>query len=164
MSLGLTLTSPAFEDGQRIPAEYTCDLPAGRQARNPPLVMGGVPEGTKSLVLIMADPDIPEAVREAHGIEAFDHWVLYNIPPKTKEIHENTTVGMPGLNSLGNEAYIGPCPPSEYEPREHRYIFTLYALSDTLNFASPPTKQDVLSEIPPLVIQEATLVGRYSRG
>ena len=156
----LTLASPAFEDGGVIPARYTCD---GGRTLSPPLAITGVPEGAKSLVLLMDDPDIPEVFKKARGIEAFDHWVVYNIPADTKEISEGATVGVEGLNSAGKTGYIGPCPPPEYEPSEHRYVFALYALSDSLSFDKTPTKQEALSALAPLRIAEAKLVGRYSR-
>lgn len=105
MNTGLTLTSSAFADNAMIPAKYTCDT---EETVSPPLSIAGVPLGTKSLVLIMDDPDIPEMFKKSRGIDAFDHWVLYNIPPDTKEIPEGTTVGTAGLNSAGNMEYAAP--------------------------------------------------------
>lgn len=158
--MALTLTSPAFEQNGMIPAKYTCD---GERELSPPLAITGVPEKAKSLVLIMDDPDIPQEVKASRGIDVFDHWTVYNIPPETREVPEGATVGMPGLNGTGSEGYVGPCPPLQYEPREHRYVFKLYALSDTLNFDQPPTKRQVLDALAPLLLAEAELVGRYAR-
>ena len=120
--MALTLTSSAFKNGEVIPAKYTCD---GGRLLSPPLSISSVPEVAKSLVIIMDDPDIPKAVQESRGIEAFDHWVLFNIPPETREISEGGTAGTAGLNSAGNSGYTGPCPPPEYEPSEQLYIFKL---------------------------------------
>ena len=139
--------------------KYTCD---GDQI-SPPLSISGVPEGTRSLVLIMDDPDIPDVFKKSTGIDAFDHWVLYNIPPEIKEIHGGTTVGLVGLNGAGKMTYAGPCPPPQYEPREHRYIFSLYALSETLSFASTPTAEEVRVAQKPYLLGETKLIGRYSR-
>jgi Raf kinase inhibitor-like YbhB/YbcL family protein len=155
-----TLTSSAFENNGTIPAKYTCD---GDGKLSPPLAIAGVPEGSKSLVLIMDDPDIPQFAKEKHGIEVFDHWTVINIPPETTEIPEGATVGQAGLHSAGEEGYTGPCPPPQYEPKEHRYIFVLYALSEALHFDEPPTKQQVLDALAPLALAKATLIGRYSR-
>lgn len=160
MNMGLALSSPAFTDGEIIPAKYTCD---GNREFSPPLTIGGVPEGTKTLALLMDDPDISQFAKKSGGIEAFDHWVLYNIPPDTKEIREGAAPGIAGLNTAGGIGYAGPCPPPQYEPKEHRYIFTLYALSGELRFDVPPTKQQVLDAIRPLTLAAATLTGRYSR-
>lgn len=160
MDTKLTLTSPAFTNGGMIPAKYTCD---GDSKLSPPLSIAEVPEEAKSLVLIMDDPDIPEIIKKKLGLEAFDHWVLFNITPDTREIPEGGTAGVPGVNTRGDTGYTGPCPPPEYEPREHRYVFKLYALRATLPLLAGATKREVLSALAPLVIAEAELVGRYSR-
>lgn len=149
-----------FGNGGMIPAKYTCD---GERKLSPPLMISGVPSGAKSLVLVMDDPDIPNAVKEEHGIEVFDHWILFNIPPETREILEGQTIGTSGLNGTGNRGYTGPCPPPEFEPKEHRYIFSLYALKEMLHFDAPPTKQQVQDALVPMLLEKAELVGRYSR-
>ena len=155
------LTSSVFANNGMIPAKYTCD---GERELPPPLVWSGVPEGTKSFVLIMDDPDIPEVFKKSRGIDSFDHWTLYNIPAGTTDIPEGAIAGTGGLNSAGKTSYTGPCPPPEHEPREHRYIFKLYALRDMLHFDEPPTKQQVLDMLAPLLIAETELTGRYARG
>ena len=157
----LTLTSSAFTHGGTIPEMYTCD---GVNI-NPPLTISGIPEGTKSLALIVDDPDIPQVFKDQRGIDSFDHWTVYNLPPDTTEILEGSVVGSVGLNSRGEgeSAYTGPCPPTEYEPTEHRYFFKLYALSGTLNFIKAPTKAEVEQAINGMVIQQAELVGLYDR-
>ncbi len=106
MGKTLTFTSSAFLHNEKIPAKYTCDE---NRKLSPPLSISGVPEGAKSLVLIMDDPDIPNVFKESRGIEAFDHWTLFNIPPETQEIVEGTVVGIQGVNSAGNTEYTGPC-------------------------------------------------------
>ena len=156
----LTLTSVAFSNGGKIPAKYTCD---GDSKLSPPLSFSGVPEGAKSLVLIMDDPDVPEIRKKEFGIEAFDHWTLFNIPPETREISEGGTIGTPGATTRGDLHYVGPCPPPQYEPREHRYIFKLYALSAPLALSAGATKREVLDALAPILIAEAELIGRYAR-
>lgn len=152
----LTLTSPAFSENEVIPAKYTCD---GENV-SPPLSIAGVPEGTKSLVLLMDDPDVPKALKP-DGV--FDHWVLYGIAPNTKEIPEGTVVGNQGLNGRGKDAYTGPCPPPQYQPREHRYFFKLYALDTTLTFIKVPTKADLEGALEGHTLESAELIGRYER-
>lgn len=154
-----SLTSPAFEPNGRIPSKYTCD----GENISPPLLISGVPGGTQSLVLIMDDPDIPAEVKKSHGIEVFDHWTVFNIPPETTELPEGQEIGTPGLNGVGAPSYTGPCPPPQYEPKEHRYIFTLYALKDRLTFQEVPAKEEVINMLGPSLIGKTELIGRYSR-
>ena len=156
----MEISSTAFKNGETIPGRYTCD---GDRKLSPPLTINGVPDGAKSIVLIMDDPDIPAAVREARGIEVFDHWVLFNIPADTTEIPEGVVVGMEGVNTAGVSGYTGPCPPPEYEPSEHRYIFKLYALDEMLPLSVGATKSEVLTALASHVLAEAKLTGRYSR-
>lgn len=161
MAENLSLTSSVFSDGGLIPEKYTCD---GDNKLSPPLSVSGVPQGAKSLALVMDDPDIPKEVKEKYGIEVFDHWAVFNMPAETKDIPEGgPLMGTTGLNGTGESGYTGPCPPKEYEPTEHRYVFTLYALSESLSFLAPPTKQQVLDMLEPCLISQAQLVGRYAR-
>lgn len=155
-----TLTSPAFENNGKIPAKYTCD---GDRFLSPALAWSGAPEETKSFALIMDDPDIPQVVKDARGIEAFDHWTLFNIPPDAREIPEGGTAGTMGTNTAGSASYTGPCPPLEYEPSEHRYFFKLHALGSLLALPEGATKAEVLSALTPHLLAETELVGRYSR-
>lgn len=153
----MELTSSVFENGGKIPAKYTCDED---RLLSPPLSISGIPESAASLALIMDDPDVR---KEKHPSGVFNHWVLFNIPPDTTEILEGRSVGTAGVNGRGEMGYRGPCPPPEYEPAEHRYIFKLYAIKGDLHFANPPTKQEVLDAIQGKTLAGATLIGRYSR-
>lgn len=156
----LTLSSTAFESGGAIPSQYTCD---GERTMNPPLSISNVPSEAKSLVLVMDDPDIPQVFKDERGIDSFDHWVVYGIPPDTTEIKEGAVVGALGMNGREEAGYTGPCPPPEYEPTTHRYIFKLYALSGTLQFIKAPTKAEVLAAIQGMILDEAELIGTYDR-
>lgn len=163
MHTGLTLTSSAFEHNGMIPAKYTCD---GDRDLSPPLTISGVPEAARALVLIMDDPDIPEVKKKEYGISAFDHWTLFNIPPETKLIPEGGPPaggGTPGATTRGELKYVGPCPPREYEPSEHRYIFKLYAIIAPLELPAGATKERVLDALAPVKLEETELIGRYSR-
>jgi Raf kinase inhibitor-like YbhB/YbcL family protein len=139
--------SPAFENNRPIPVKYTCD---GADV-NPPLTIEGVPEETKTLVLIVDDPDAP--------MGTFDHWVVWNIPPTTRIIEENTAPGKEGISSYGKHSYGGPCPPSG----THRYFFKVYALDTQLDLKLSSTKRDVEKAMKEHVLAEGELVGVYSR-
>lgn len=153
--MSLTLTSPAFSENGLIPPTYTCD---GENV-SPELRIENIPRGTQSLVLVMDDPDIPDSVKQARGIEKFDHWAVYNIPPDTTVIKEGEVLGTGAQNGRGTFVYTGPCPPD----REHRYVFRLHALSGTLNFIKAPTLDEVEEAAKGMTIESATLIGRYNR-
>ncbi len=142
----LTVTSPAFENNKLIPSKYTCD---GDDV-NPTLVIKEIPEETKSLVLIVADPDAP--------MGTWDHWIVWNIPP-TDKIEEDTVPGTEGLNDFRKHSYGGPCPPSG----THRYFFKVYALDTKLNLDSNSRKRDVEKAMKDHILAQGELVGLYSR-
>lgn len=158
--MALTLTSNVFAHGESIPSKFTCDE---NRNLNPQLSISGVPEGTQSLVLIMDDPDIPEQFKVQRGIDAYDHWTLFNIPADTTEIPEGGTVGTTGANGSGVSAYTGPCPPKEYEPTEHAYSFRLYALDTALDLPAGSNKKTVQAAMEGHIIEETELIGRYKR-
>lgn len=155
----MEITSSAFTHNGVIPSKYTCD---GENV-NPPLEIRGIPEGAQSLALIMDDPDIPQEVKESAGIDVFDHWVVFNIPTSVEKIAEGDVPGTQGANSRGESAYTGPCPPPEYEPREHRYFFKLYALDTELGLSAGATKEKVERAMEGRILDQAELIGRYSR-
>jgi len=143
----MRILSTQLENGT-VPREYTCD---GRN-EIPPLQFDSAPQQTISLVLIVDDPDAPAGT--------WDHWLLYNIPPKTKGIDEGVEPQWPhGVNSAKQTNWHGPCPPD----REHRYFFTLYALDKKLEFAQTPTKKELLKAMEGHVLEKAVLVAAYKR-
>lgn len=142
----LNVTSSSFGSSQLIPKKHTCD---GDDV-NPPLSIGGVSEGTKSLVLVVDDPDAP--------MGTWVHWVVWNIP-QTDRMEENTVPGVEGLNDFGKHSYGGPCPPSG----THRYFFKLYALDTKLSLPSNSRKKDVENAMKGHVLAKGELVGLYSR-
>ena len=149
----MKLRSAAFEHEGKIPAKYTCE----GQGVNPPLDFIEVPKESKSLVLLMDDPDVPAWVRKEC---MFDHWVIFNMPPSTREIAENTAPpGIQGKNTAGSSKYYGPCPPD----REHRYFFMLYALDTMLDLDQNTTKEEVKKAMAGHIIDKAELMGRYEK-
>jgi Raf kinase inhibitor-like YbhB/YbcL family protein len=142
----LIISSPVFENGGFIPAKYTCD---GDDV-NPPLDIKGLPTGTKSLVLIVDDPDAP--------MGTWDHWIVWNILVKDR-IEENSVPGVEGVNSFGRHSYGGPCPPSG----THRYFFKVYALDTRLELNPNSKKKDVEKAMKGHVLAQGEIMGRYKR-
>jgi Raf kinase inhibitor-like YbhB/YbcL family protein len=142
----LVVKSPAFENNKLIPAKYTCD---GEDV-NPPLTIEGVPEKTKSLALIVEDPDAPAGL--------WVHWVVWNIPP-TGAVQENAVPGTEGLNTNKKHSYHGPCPPGG----THRYFFKVYALDTKLNLGAFAEKEDLENAMQSHVLAEGELMGLYRR-
>lgn len=152
----MKLTSPAFKEGESIPPIYTCD---GKNI-SPPLEISNIPKNVKSLALIMDDPDIPDFAKEKFKVKVWDHWIVWNIPPETKEIHEGENPkGILGVNTRGNLAYGGPCPPD----KEHRYFFKLYALDTRLNLKQGSNKKELEKAMQNHILAEVQLIGRYKR-
>lgn len=145
------LNSTAFEQGEPIPVQYSCD----GEDISPTLSWGDPPEGTQSLALIMDDPDAPGGT--------WDHWVLFNIPAGVRELPEAVSAGDVsatfGKNSWGRGDYGGPCPPGG----THRYFFRLYALDTTLSLGETANKGQVLSAIDGHILAETELMGTFSR-
>jgi Raf kinase inhibitor-like YbhB/YbcL family protein len=148
------LQSPAFEQNQKIPVQYTCD----GQNISPPLAWKNVPEKTKSLVMICDDPDAPAGV--------WVHWVCYDIPvavtgffegiPKSDSLPEG---GKQGISDFGNNGYGGPCPPAG----THRYFFKIYALDKVLGLPAGKSKKEIERAVQGHILAKSDLVGVYSR-
>ncbi len=144
----MKIVSSAFQDNQKIPPKYTCD----GEDISPPLEISDVPRGSKSLVLIVEDPDAPGGT--------FDHWLVWNISPSAF-IEEGAFLkgAVEGVNSFGKKSYGGPCPPSGL----HHYRFKVYALNTTLDLSPSVGKEEVLGAIEGCVLAEAELTGLYQR-
>jgi Raf kinase inhibitor-like YbhB/YbcL family protein len=143
----LVVRSPVFENNKPIPRKYSCD----GQEVNPPLTIEGIPASTKTLVLIMDDPDAPRGT--------FDHWIVWNIPP-TGKIEENKVPGTEGINSSGQKAYVGICPPYG----THRYFFKVCALDTKLDLKPDTTrKSDLEKAMQGHVLAKGELIGTYRR-
>jgi Raf kinase inhibitor-like YbhB/YbcL family protein len=156
--MSLTLNSTAFTHGGEIPSKYTCE---GKD-NAPPLFWDGVPEGARSLVLIVDDPDAPDPKAPKM---TWVHWVLYNLPPVAGTLKEGATSrdlppgSKEGVNDWHRTGYGGPCPPVG----RHRYFFKLYALDRVLEIGRNPTKGDVENAMRGHVIEQCELVGTYKK-
>jgi len=153
----LTVTSPAFVQGEAIPGKYTCQ----GDDSSPAVQWSAPPSGTKSLALIVEDPDAP--------MGTWIHWIVYNIPPDAGGLAEGaskanaTQFGLPtdalqGRTSFGRSDYGGPCPPSG----SHRYFFRLYALDITLNQPGLD-KAALLNAMKAHVLSAGELMGTYKQ-
>jgi len=152
----LKIASPAFAHEGAIPARYTCD---GDDV-SPPLSWSGAPPGTKSLALIIDDPDAPDP---AAPRIIWVHWALYDIPPTSAGLAEGVT-SLPegtreGRNDWGRTGYGGPCPPIG----RHRYRHTLHALDVVLPDLGSPTRAELDRALEGHVIDRAVLTGTYQK-
>ncbi len=155
----LKLTSPAFAQGGAIPKDCTCE---GADV-SPPLVWEGVPGGTRSLALVVDDPDAPDPAKPRM---VWVHWLLYAIPPDAAGLAKNAGAGaVPegarfGVNDFKRADYGGPCPPVG----RHRYFFRLYALDRVLEGLERPTRAELDAAMRGHVLAEAELMGTYEKG
>lgn len=150
----IKVTSPAFAEGENIPKKFSCD---GDNV-SPALSWSGTPDGTKSLALIVDDPDAPSGT--------FVHWVFYNIPAGQNSLPEGagsqsaSSTGTQGTNGARKSGYSGPCPP---KGPAHRYYFKIYALDSSLNLKAGATKSDVEKGMQSHVLAQGQLMGKYGR-
>lgn len=154
------LTSPAFRQGGELPVRFTCD----GQQHSPPLEWDELPDGTRSLVLLIIDPDAPSP--DAADRHTFTHWIVYNLPPEVRRLDEAAEAAsiLPrgtgfGLNDGQVTGYVPPCPPRG----RHRYVHRLYALDSMLPELDRPTRNELLENIEGHVLGTAELVGSYVR-
>jgi Raf kinase inhibitor-like YbhB/YbcL family protein len=155
-AMSLTLKSPAFAPGGEIPAVHTCE----GQDTSPALEWSGLPAGTKSLALVVDDPDAPDPKAPKM---TWVHWVLHDLPPTATGLAEAVKTLPPGtregVNDWRRTGYGGPCPPIG----RHRYFFKLYALDRTLGHLGKPTKAELEKAMEGHVLGRAELVGTYQK-
>jgi len=141
----MNISSTAFGHNEKIPSKYTCD---GKNI-NPPLTIANVPKNTKSLALIMDDPDALSGT--------WVHWISWNIDPETTAIYEKSILGVEGITSFGKAGYGGPCPPAG----THHYSFRLYALDTMLDLTEGSTIADLIKAMQGHILDQSELVGLY---
>lgn len=144
----MKITSAAFANGEKIPDKYTMY----GENHVPPIHLEGVPEKTRSLALIVDDPDTSKGT--------FNHWLLFNMDPRIVDIKEDSVPVMAtqGRNDFGEVEYDGPKPPSG----EHRYFFKAFALDTVLPLAHGALRPDLEREMKEHVLDSATLMGKYA--
>jgi Raf kinase inhibitor-like YbhB/YbcL family protein len=145
-AVALNLSSPAFHAGSPIPQRYTCD----GQDVSPPLRWSQVPTSARSLAVELQDPDAPGGV--------FTHWMLWNLPPRTRAIPPQVSRRTQGRNSFGRIGYSGPCPP---QGSTHHYVFTLFAVDRKLTLPRGASSSRFHAALSGHVVRRATLVGIY---
>lgn len=156
--MALTIRSPDFEPGSAVPTDCTCE----GSDRSPALVWSGTPEGTRSLALIIEDPDAPDP--KAPRL-TWVHWILYDIPADVAQLPPDAgTTGLPpgtreGTNTWLRTGYGGPCPPIG----RHRYFHRLFALDTLLGDLRDPTADRLRSAMRDHVLAEAELMGTYRK-
>jgi Raf kinase inhibitor-like YbhB/YbcL family protein len=144
-----SLTSSAFGAGETIPRRHTCDS----EDRSPPLSWTAPPTGSRSLALILDDPDAPGG--------RFIHWLAWGIPPDTGGLAEGKAAPTEGRNDFGSVGYRGPCPPRGRGP--HRYRFRLHALAEELGLAPGAGVAELERALTGRFLAVAELVGTYER-
>jgi Raf kinase inhibitor-like YbhB/YbcL family protein len=156
--MNFAIASSAFSHNESIPAIHTCD---GKDI-SPPLAWSNLPAGTRSLALIVDDPDAPDPRAPKM---TWVHWVIYNIPAESTGLPEDGGSGdlpvgtMEGRNNWGRTGYGGPCPPIG----RHRYFFKLYALDSVLPDLEQPGKDQLLKAMEGHILDKAELIGTYQR-
>jgi Raf kinase inhibitor-like YbhB/YbcL family protein len=146
----LSLTSDAFQNGQPIPVQYTCD----GANRSPALHWSDPPQGTMSFALVIDDPDAPSGT--------FRHWGVHSIPASARSIGRGQTIGTEVSNDFGKSGYGGPCPPTGHGP--HHYHFKLFAVNvDRLDVSAHAKVADVENEASKHAIAQGELIGTYER-
>jgi hypothetical protein len=143
----LQVSSPAFENHGKVPSRYTCE---GEEA-SPPLNIANMPARTKSLAIVMHDPD-------ANVTGGFTHWVKWNVDPMTS-IPENYEGGRTGMTTIAQHKYIGMCPPSG----THHYVITVYALDTKMNLDINTDKASLEKKIRGHILAEGSITGLYEK-
>lgn len=143
----LIITSPVFTNNNFIPEKYSCD----GEDLNPPIFIDKVPAKTKSLALIIDDPDASSG--------SFVHWIIWNVDPKLTQIAEDSVPGVEGLNSGGRKGYTGPCPPSG----THRYFFKVFAIDTMISLTANSKKGDLEKAVKGHVLAAGEIIGLYRR-
>jgi Raf kinase inhibitor-like YbhB/YbcL family protein len=151
----ISITTNAFGQGERIPEPYTCN----GQNISPPLTWEKIPAGTKSIAVIVDDPDAPRG--------SFTHWLIYNLPPDARGLAEQIPKerhlpdgSIQGMNDFGRIGYAGPCPPPG---RHHRFTITVFAIDIMVDPREAETQAAFRKAIQGHTLAKGELMGIYGR-
>jgi len=142
----MKIKSDSFEDEGNIPSRYSCQ----GEDINPSLMLSDVPQGARTLVLIVDDPDAP--------MGTWTHWLVWDIEPR-EVIKEGSIPGIQGKNDFGKNDYGGPCPPSG----THRYFFKIYAMDSKLGLKEGASRSMLEESMNGHVLDKCSIMGRYKR-
>lgn len=147
----ITVTSPVFAEGARIPIDHTCD---GKDVM-PEIVISSPPEGTKSIVVVVEDPDVPSGT--------FTHMVAFNVAPDLRKLAGESLTGGGeaarfGLNDFQSARYSGPCPP---KGEAHRYRFRVIAIDTTLKLPEGAPRSQIDEGMDNHILGEGSLTGHF---
>jgi Raf kinase inhibitor-like YbhB/YbcL family protein len=143
------LQSSAFEHSEPIPRRHTCQ----GEDLSPPLAWSDAPEATRSLALVVDDPDAPTGT--------FTHWLGWGLDPRTERLAEGEATPVEGRNDFGTSGYRGPCPPPGHG--RHRYSFRLYALDSDPGLRRGASKRELERTLEGHILAVVELVGTYER-
>jgi len=155
MAMPFTISTSAFSNGGSIPKKFTCDGPDV----SPQLAWTEAPAATKSLALLVDDPDAP--------VGNWNHWTMWNLAATLHGLAEGVSKDAllsdgteQGKNDFGKTGYNGPCPPAG---KPHRYYFKLFALDTTLDLKAGSRKKDLETAMKNHVLGQAEWMGTYGR-
>jgi Raf kinase inhibitor-like YbhB/YbcL family protein len=143
------LQSGVFDHGGPIPRRHSCE----GEDLSPPLAWSGAPEGTRSLALVVDDPDAPAGT--------FTHWLGWALDPAAQGLGEGEGAPVEGRNDFGTSGYRGPCPPPGHG--RHRYSFRLYALDSEPDLRPGASKRELERTLEGHTLATAELIGTYER-
>jgi Raf kinase inhibitor-like YbhB/YbcL family protein len=153
--MSLTISSSAFSNGGTIPKKFTCDGPDV----SPPLTWTEPAAETKSLALLVDDPDAP--------VGNWSHWTMWNLPVSSRGLPEAVSKEAPlsdgteqGKNDFGKTGYNGPCPPPG---KPHRYYFKLFALDTKLDLKAGSRKKELETAMKGHIVAQSEWMGTYGR-
>jgi Raf kinase inhibitor-like YbhB/YbcL family protein len=152
----LTVSSPSFKDGEKMPRSASCD----GGDHSPALSVSGVPSESKTVAVLMFELDAPKRPAAL--------WMAYNIPaaatvtvaenqPKTRQMKGD---GLQLSCAAGKVGYCGPCPP---QGATRRYLIEVFALDTALDLPENATKQQFLLAVEGHILAKGKLTGKYKK-
>lgn len=145
----LIFSSGAFGQSGVIPGRYS----AYGVGEMPPLAWAALPSGTKSLALLVEDPD-------ASTPQPFVHWVAWNLAPGAGAIPQALSGAAQGKNGAGQPGWRGPHPP---DTKPHHYHFELFALDTRLDLPADTDRDGLVAAMQGHVLGKGQIVGVFTK-